>query len=282
MKTAPASLIALLNNSQHFKMADLYKITMVNGTVLRFTNYDADIVDGGFTYLSNNILIDRSRVRVVIGVEVDTLDITINPHPADLVSGASFLKTCASGLLDGAFLTMYRVFSDTNGDNAGSFIHFSGRIADMNMTRSQVDITVKSDLELLSVKLPRNLYQANCLHTLYDGDCGLTRATWGVAGTVTGATKTLINCGISNAAGWFDLGYIIFNTGALAGTRRTVKSYNINNFTLLNPLPLVPTSGDTFTAFAGCNKSQATCTNKFNNVINFRGMPYVPVPETTR
>lgn len=282
MKSAPAPLIALLNSSQQFVMADLYQITMTTGTVLRYTNYDVDVVDSGNTYFSNSVLIDRSRVRTVLGVEVDTLDITVNPHPSDLVSGTSFLKTCALGLLDGAFLIMRRAFFDSTGANVGSFINFSGRIADMNMNRSEVAITVKSDLELLNVKLPRNLYQSTCLHTLYDGDCGLVRASWGVAGTVTGATKTTINCGISNSGGYFDLGYIVFLTGALAGVKRTVKSYYINNFTLLNPFPSIPAAGDTFTAYAGCDKTQATCTSKFSNVIHFKSTPYIPVPETTR
>lgn len=282
MKTASDALLVLLNSSQQFQMADLYQITMVNGTVLRFTNYDVNVIDGGNTYLANSVLIERSRVRTVLGVEVDTLDLTINPHPNDMVNSMTFLKTCAAGMMDGASLVMRRAFFDNTGFNIGSFINFSGRIADMHMTRSEVSMTVKSDLELLNVKLPRNLYQAGCLNTLYDGNCGLSRAAWGVAGTVTSATKTTLNCGISNAAGYFDLGYIVFNTGALAGVRRTVKSYGTYNFTLLNPLPSAPAIGDTFTAYAGCDHSQATCTSKFSNVIHFRGFPYIPVPETAR
>ena len=282
MRSAPPALIALLNNSQQFVMADLYQITMTNGTILRYTNFDVAVADNGSTYLANSVLIERSRVRNVIGVEVDTLDVTVNPHPSDLVGSLTFLQTCASGMLDGAFLQMRRAFFDEDGLNVGSFINFSGRVADLNMTRSEVSITVKSDLELLAVKLPRNLYQATCLNTLYDGNCGLVRATWGVAGTVTSATKTTVNCGITNPAPYFDLGYIVFNTGALAGVRRTVKSYSINNFVLLNPLPAVPLAGDTFTAFAGCDKSQSTCTTKFANLPKFRAFPYIPVPETTR
>ncbi len=368
MKSAPDALIALLNSSQQFSMADIYQITLISGVVLRYTDYDADVVDGADTYAANSILINRSRVRLVLGVEVDTLDITVNPHPADMVGSATFLKTCAAGLLDGAFLLMKRMFFDEDGLSIGGFVNFSGRIADMQMTRSEVNITVKSDLELLNVKLPRNLYQAQCINTLYDVNCGLNRADWGVLGTVTSATKTTLSCGISKPATYYDLGYIQFETGALAGTRRTVKSYESGNFTLLNPLPFIPTVGDTFTAYAGCDKSQATCgaplataqtftadattdtltaakhgyisgnavrltntggalptpliagldyyvinpainsyqlaltiggtainitttgtgasnarlTGKFNNIVNFRGFPYIPVPETTR
>jgi uncharacterized phage protein (TIGR02218 family) len=55
-----------------------------------------------------------------------------------------------------------------------------------------------------------------------------------------------------------------------------------SNFTLLNPLPLVPSAGDAFTAYPGCDKTQATCTTKFANLGAFRGFPFIPQPETAR
>jgi uncharacterized phage protein (TIGR02218 family) len=259
MRSAPDSLIALLNSSQQFTPVDLYQITLINGTVINYTSYDIDVTDSEITYKANGVLIERSRVRTVIGVEVDSLDLVINPHPNDLVGGVSFLQMCAAGQLDGATLTLRRAFLNALGENMGSFINFSGRIADMNMTRSQVDITVKSDLELLNVKLPRNLYQTTCLHTLYDDSCGLNRADWGVAGTVLSGTKIVLTSALTTEAGHFDLGYIIFNTGVMAGTRRTVKTYSDGVFNLLNPLPTQPGVGDTFTAYAGCDRTQNTC-----------------------
>jgi hypothetical protein len=36
-----------------------------------------------------------------------------------------------------------------------------------------------------------------------------------------------------------------------------------------------------FTAYPGCDKTQTTCaSNKFSNLVNFEGFPYVPAPET--
>ena len=34
--------------------------------------------------------------------------------------------------------------------------------------------------------------------------------------------------------------------------------------------------GDTFAVYPGCDKRLETCIGRFNNVINFRGEPYVP------
>jgi len=47
-----------------------------------------------------------------------------------------------------------------------------------------------------------------------------------------------------------------------------------------SPLPFAPNAGDAFTAYPGCDKTQNTCTAKFNNLANFEGFPYVPAPET--
>jgi uncharacterized phage protein (TIGR02218 family) len=34
--------------------------------------------------------------------------------------------------------------------------------------------------------------------------------------------------------------------------------------------------GDTFTVTAGCDKRFATCVQKFDNAVNFRGFPHIP------
>ena len=45
------------------------------------------------------------------------------------------------------------------------------------------------------------------------------------------------------------------------------------------PLPFAPMTGDAFTVYAGCDHTQGTCQNRFNNLANFRGFPYVPPPQ---
>lgn len=282
VKTAPQALIDLLNSGQQFMMADLYTFTLVSGTILRYTSWDADQVYYGQTFSASGPLIERSRVRTVIGVEVDTLDLTLWPDPTHLVGSQPWLAAAASGALDGALVSLYRVFMDAAGAIVGGYINFSGRWSDFTMTRTEIRAAVRSDLELFNVKIPRNLYQAGCLHTLYDADCGVNRAGHAVGATVSSATRTTLSCALAQAAGWFDLGYIRFDSGALAGTKRSVKSYTPGSFVLLNPLPMVPSAGDAFTAYPGCDKTLATCKAKFDNLIAFRGFPFIPQPETAR
>ena len=101
----------------------------------------------------------------------------------------------------------------------------------------------------------------------------------GAAATVgTGASATTIPWIGASAA--YAQGTITFTSGADTGASATVKTATASALTLAYPLPQVPAAGDAFTAYQGCDHTLATCKAKFNNAANFRGFPFVPVPET--
>jgi uncharacterized phage protein (TIGR02218 family) len=64
------------------------------------------------------------------------------------------------------------------------------------------------------------------------------------------------------------------------GTKRSLKAYASGALQLFSPLPVAPAVGDTFSIFPGCDKTMATCQNKYSNVVHFRGFPFIPTPET--
>jgi uncharacterized phage protein (TIGR02218 family) len=287
MKTHTPELIALLGSSTQFIMADLYTITLASGVVLRYTGADLDITHAGNTYSARGPLIRRGQVRTVLGLEVDTLDLTIMASSTDaahLLEGQPFIPAALQGALDGASVLLQRAFlTDWAQPPVGAVVLFSGRVSDMSGKRTELNGSVKSDLELLNTKLPRNLYQASCLHTLYDGGCAANKAALTVSGSVNGnnGTGQWMQSSLSNSPGWFDQGVITFTYGPNAGQRRTVKAYASGQFWFALPLPHVPTVGEIFTVYPGCDKTQATCQGKFNNLHRFRGFPYIPIPETT-
>lgn len=281
MRSASNALTEHLNSGQQFLVADLYTFTLVGGFVARYTGAEGSLTVGGNTFDGGSLIITRSRTRTVIGVEVDTLDLTIEALSTHLLNGTSWLQAMRGGALDGASVKLERLFMPTWGDTSlGTLLLFAGRVADMEVGRFSARLRVNSDLELLNVQMPRNLYQPGCLNTLFDGACGLTKSAFGIAGTVTSATLTQINCGLAQVAGYFDLGTITFNSGANVGVSRAVKQYQPGVFGLALPLLAAPAAGDTFTAYSGCNKRQDTCQSKFTNGANFRGFPYIPAPET--
>jgi len=283
MRAATHAMIALLNNNQ-FRMADLYTVTLVTGDLFHYTDYDMDLSVAGNLFVSDNLQISRSGIRTVAGIEVDTLSAELLADPTHTMLDTPVIEMAHNGGLDGATMQVERAFmpidapSDTS---AGTLVLFSGRINVDEIDRGRISMSVVSDIELLNIQMPRNIYQPGCSHSLFDAGCGLTKASYAVFGTVaSGSDVRTINCGLSNPADHFTLGTVTFLSGSNAGVSRTVKSYTTGVLAFSLPLKGIPAVGDTFNAYPGCDKQQSTCTNKFNNLIRFRGFPYIPIPET--
>lgn len=109
-----------------------------------------------------------------------------------------------------------------------------------------------------------------------DSGCTLVKSAFGTSGTVgAGSTNSTINW--SGASTNFNQGTITFSSGINAGVTANVKTAVAGvsvslSYPLLNP----PATGDAFSVNFGCDHTQSTCTNKFNNLANFRGFPYIP------
>ena len=70
MKPASPALIALLASSNHFIMADLYTITLVGGSVLRYSAAPSALSANGYVFVLGPKF-ERSKTKVVIGTQVD-------------------------------------------------------------------------------------------------------------------------------------------------------------------------------------------------------------------
>jgi uncharacterized phage protein (TIGR02218 family) len=280
MKAASTELLALLNGQTQFNMADLLTVTLKSGTVLRYTSADIPLEFGGQTFVPFRF--KRGKTRVVIGVEVDTLDLTLYVGIDDLMAGVPYPRFAQNGGFDGALVKLEKAFlTDWADPIVGALWMFSGRVSELTPTRTEIKLGVKSDLELLNIQMPRNLYQPRCGFTLYDQGCGVSKAAFKETATVSSqSTRTYILCSLVNPAGWFASGLVSFLTGPNAGVTRTIKSYTSGVIEIALPLPVAPNVGDTLEVWPGCDKTQGTCTAKFNNKARFRGFPYVPVPET--
>ncbi|MDO5686753.1 MAG: DUF2163 domain-containing protein [Neisseria sp.] len=283
MKTATQELIDLLHGSETFYMADLITITLKTGESLRYTDADAPVYWQGKTFEAHGAIVARGAVRVTTGLEVDSNDLTVAADASHRLQGLPFVEAAVGGALDGALVLIERAFfADWTKPPTGTVVVFSGRVSDVSGSRHSVKITVKSDIELLNTKMPRNLYQPSCLRTVYDEGCGANKAAFTVAGSVTenNGTGTWLKSGLSQKSGWFDQGVLTFLSGKNIGLTRTVKAYANGQFWFALKLPYPPAVGDTFRVYPGCDKRQATCGGKFNNIVHFRGYPYIPAAET--
>jgi uncharacterized phage protein (TIGR02218 family) len=281
MKPASAALIALLNGSDQFIMADLYTFTLVGGSILRYSAAPTALSANGLTFALGPKF-ERSKTKVVIGVQVDELEVKVYPEPTDLIGDLAFLEAAWQGQLDGALLQLERAFMPAYGDTSpGTVVLFAGRISDVDCSRTGIDMKCRSHLELLNIQMPRRLWQAPCTHIFGGPMCQFNRTS--LAATFpagAGSTQTVItNAPISATP--FVMGTITGVTGANAGYSRTVAGFVSGGTVTVKLAFLFPVAlGDEFQLLPGCDRTIATCTNVFDNAINFGGFPYIPTPET--
>ncbi len=284
MKNITSQLQTLLNTGV-FVMADLYTFTLIDGTVLRYTDFDQTLVWSGNSYPASQVLFNRTKCSWKNDLSVDALQVDAIPLPAGTVKGTSFLSACKNGVLDGATLQLDRAFLTPGSLTVtGIVTTFLGRVADIEADRLKAKLTVNSHLELLNIQMPRNLYSPGCIHVLYGATgCGLSQASFTTTGSVTGymanpninlnsppytetgtvrslpaPTNTEIFTELSESDGFFTYGTITFTSGQNNGFQRTVESYTllppqetmgetISSITVAEPWPYVPAAGDSFT-----------------------------------
>lgn len=285
MKAASGPLLALLNGGGNFQRADLWTITLNGGQVVRWSGADKPLSANGNFYPLGPAL-DRGSITVKSGLETATLDLTITANADDTINGVPAVQFIARRGLDGANVKLDRAFLPTWQDPVtGTVLRFSGRVTSTpDCSGNEAKITISSWSILFNTQVPANLYQSACLHSVYDTGCALDPAVFQSTGTVTASpapTQIGFGSGLTGNAGRWSQGRVLFTSGANSGLTAAVKSNDgSGNFALIQPLPVAPAPGDTFTAFPGCDLTMGTCDTKFNNLGRFRGEPFVPVPET--
>jgi uncharacterized phage protein (TIGR02218 family) len=289
---SPGALSAMLRTNTNIASIDLYTVTLLGGAVLRWTSGDRPVTINGATWVLGPGL-KRGATTSTIGVDVDTVDMKIAAGSAVTVNGVALMAFISRGGMDNARVAMSRAFyAPLAAAPTGMLPWFSGRVSEVSVTRMGADLRLSSDMELLNVSLPREVWQPSCLNTLYDSACGISRASLKISKSASSATNAAKNSfqadlgAISvNPEARFDMGTVTFTSGANSGLSRTVKSSVtvsglVHQIVTLNPLPFAVAIGDTFDAYPGCDKTVGTCEASFSNVVRFRGMPYVPAPET--
>lgn len=293
MKTVSAGFRTMLRTSTSLLRCDLFTFTLKDATVIRYTNAPQNIVIGGNTYLAASEFntvpsLRRGGMRMAVGLAVDALDIDmiyqdttriLSKTPGAFANGRGFDGTRV--VID---VLMTPDFADTS---RGVVNMFTGVVSEVEVDSTRVRMRCAADMVFLNAAFPPCLYQPNCNNALFDARCGLLKSAYANNDSaVAGGTQTTV---IASAAGvvqgkvadYFALGYIVITSGTNNGLIRSVKKSTGATLALLYPLPVALAAGDTFTAYPGCNKSEAAC-DSFGNRARFRGFPFLPQPETTQ
>ncbi len=319
MRPCSAALAAYLAANDSAIIADLYTFALTSGETLRYSGWTTGFSIPGTRFPSGSLNYNttsytdfalgprfgRSKVTTKIGVEPTELDIEIYAGTDDLIGSTAFADAVRVGLFDGATVELDRLFapSPSPGSAAldtslGALLWFYGRVADVDIGRSAIQVKVKSLMNLLAIQqMPRRLYMAGCGHVFGDAMCGYDRANGKAAdGTSTGigAVTVAASAGTTQtelhnttftppaaASGGtaYDQGTMTCLTGTNAGASRTI--FNMIGGVCYQKKPwLSPVAiGDTFQLLPGCDHTTATCNTTLQNLARFGGFPYIPPPE---
>lgn len=307
-----AGATAVLLEAGSFVDVDCYSFTLageiLGGGTLRYSAGAVDVATPGFGWPAAQVTFDQDKQKArghwKVGLDVDTWQVIAAPRNRDILTGAAdpdriggvaWLEAVRAGALDGAEVQVDRAFAPAwPAPGAalaptGMVTIFYGRVAELDAGRSQAVITIASHLKLLTAAMPQRLYQAGCIHTLFDIGCALNASSYAMTGSVAalGATGNLFyaTLGAPGGSQTYALGQVVMNTGNSQGFSRLVRSWtppaggSPGRFTLIAPFTLGIAVGDQFTAYPGCDKQFSTC-GKFGNLANFGGELSIPAPET--
>jgi uncharacterized phage protein (TIGR02218 family) len=280
------NLLAFLNGTTSAIMADLYTFTLTSGAVYRFTSGDVPLTINGHTFLLGPRF-ERSNIRWLVGIEVDTLTIDLFADDSILIGSAPIISAIASGLFDNATVLVERAFFNQAGACQGTLYQFGGVVQEPVAYRGHAQVQVVSSTSLLNIQIPTAVYQPGCRNTWADLNCKVAKGVYLISKAATSTTdsaRSTFSASFTGTPaatdGYLSLGVATCTSGQNAGVSRTIKTHAGGAVTVIAPWPYPVAVGDNFNFYPGCDKTQSTCQSKFNNLPNFAAEPYIPQPET--
>lgn len=150
---------------------------------------------------------------------------------------------------------------------------WKGEVSAIVFSAAEVKLTCFPPFEALRRKIPSNTYQSQCNWALYSAECGVVQGNFLVTAQITVIADDTIQASAfaSQPDGWFNNGWVEDQDGQ----RRWVVDHIGATITLMSPFGDLAV-GDTVSAFAGCDRTEAICDSKFANLDNHLGFARVP------
>lgn len=250
-------------------LATCWKITRTDGVVKTFTDLDSDIVFASLTYLSIAGF-TPSSVETKDNFSVDNVEVQ-----GMFQTGYITAPDLLAGKYDFAEVEIFIVnYLDLS---QGRMLLRRGRLGEVTMQKDTFIAELRGLAENLQQTIGE-LYQPSCRAILGDSECKKVLTSFTFTGTVTTVTSGLIftSNALTQAAGYFTGGQISWTSGNNNGLKMEVKEFANKQVVLAQAMPYAIQVGNSFQIIAGCDKTHQTCISKFNNIINFRGEPFVP------
>lgn len=169
-------------------------------------------------------------------------------------------------------------------------VAWKGRLTSINPVGAELKLVFESIFTSLRRPGLRKRYQRSCPHTLYGRGCNLNKEDFSVNGHITFASNEIV---IVPEAGDYENGY--FRGGIIEGpdgSFRFITDHDNLTLTLIRTSEsivenfLVSGYGGSYgmfygglscRIFPGCSREIIVCKNRFDNISNYGGFPFIPL-----
>ena len=231
--------------------------------VTRMNTGAQDIVDGPFVYRSSPVR--RSKTRQGEDPHKDSIKLT-------LPRGDNFAREYVAEVFEQTTtLTIRRMHRSMTPSEA--VVVWKGRIVDTEATGETITITCESVFTSLRRLGLRERFETICRLRLYGERCKANQPSYRVDAEISHHDNytVLSMMGIGgHENGWFTGGVLEY-----AGLRRFIIRHEADVVVLSRRFFSI-VAGVEVALYPGCDKSLDTCRNKFDNVDNFGGFPWIP------
>lgn len=257
------------------KTNELYKFTQ-DTQIWTYTSGDSETVYNSETYTP--VSMGRNNIESKNELSKANLEIKLDQSSAL----AQYLLT--------AYLEQIVSLTLFTQEDGSTQVAWKGRLANVKPGTATMTLTFESIFTSLRRPGLRARYQRPCRHVLYGRGCTLDKDNFAIPGSVDSVSGAVVQ--VPEAAAYAD-GY--FNAGmiqAADGTYRFILNHSGAALTLVRPFEYLIEArassgwgrnwggqygGTAVTLYPGCDRQKTTCINKFNNLANFGGFPYIPI-----
>ncbi|GIX17722.1 MAG: hypothetical protein KatS3mg119_1908 [Rhodothalassiaceae bacterium] len=196
-------------------------------------------------------------------------------HGEELQTGLDRAARRLAGRFDGAKVTALVVLWDR--PELGALVIKEARIGRIRQEGGRFEAELRGLLDALETAAGET-FTPFCRAELGDARCkrGLRAFTRETTVAAVPGPQQLTLAALTDPDHWYDFGRLRFHTGANAGLDAEIVEQIGATLTLLTPPPAPVAVGDVVEVEAGCDKRLETCRDKFDNLENFRGEPFLP------
>ena len=235
--------------------------------VRRYCTSDENVTFGGAVY-DGTYPIKRTKIEASQDEGRSPIKVTAS---ADLPFALNYVSNPPSSIATLSIKAYHQ-----NDTDSQAVILWLGRVTNVKFDGDEAIVRCEPVFSSLKRPALRRMYQTSCPHVLYGTACKVNKTSLQLITTITtNDSQVITNASISGQPdGYYTGGFVMWDdNGKIA--RQTIKSHVGSVLTLLNPMFGLVT-GKSITIFPGCDHALATCINKFNNVDNYGGFPYIP------